>query len=73
MGSRYKSIILSLCSSLFAAAFVTPTCGMNDFEASSGLTQTIREVECNRFIQIVEGEKEYKELKLRRLKLGAPR
>lgn len=31
------------------------------------------EVECNRFIQIVEGEKEYKELKLRRLKLGAPR
>lgn len=69
MGSRYKSIILSLCSSLFAAAFVTPTCGA----ASSGLTQTIREVECNRFIQIIEGEMEYKELELRRLKLGAPR
>ena len=73
MGSRYKSIFLALCSPLFAVAFVTPTCGMNGFEASPRLTQTIREVEYNRFIQIIEGEKEYKELKLRRLKLGAPR
>ena len=43
------------------------------FWPTTGLTQTFREVECNRFIQIVEGEKEYTELKLRRLKLGAPR
>ena len=43
------------------------------FWPTTGLTQTFRDVECNRFIQIVEGEKEFTELKLRRLKLGAPR
>ena len=64
MGNRYQSIFLALCSPLFAAAFVMPTCGLNSFESSPGLTQTFREVECNRFIQIIEGEKEYKELKL---------
>ena len=43
------------------------------FWPTTGLTQTFREVECNRFIQIVEVEKEYTELKLRRLNLGAPK